>query len=375
MDFALAPELEALQVEATAVALEAAKRAPFPEDSWIVGHDPEFTRELGQRGWIGMTWPVEEGGHGRTALERFVVYEALIAHGAPVAAGWFADRQMGPSLLQFGTAEQRRRWLPGIVAGESMWCIGMSEPDAGSDVASLRTRAERDGDGWVVNGQKVWTSGAADADWCYCICRTDPDAPKHAGLSELIIDMRSPGIDVRTIRDMTTNEHFCEVHFTDVRVPADHLVGELNGSFRQLMRQMEHERGGIDRLVSNYALYRDLLATPGLVDRTDPVVRQELGRIETAYRIGRLLVLRETLQQAPKGFSAATKTFGTEFEQRLADFCARMLGPRALLWGADAGLGGRAARALCYAPAYTIMGGTVNILRNILGERVLGLPR
>jgi alkylation response protein AidB-like acyl-CoA dehydrogenase len=375
MDFAMAPELEALRAEATAVALEAAKRAPFPEDSWIVGHDAEFTRELGQRGWIGMTWPVEEGGHGRTAMERFIVYEALIAHGAPIAAGWFADRQMGPSLLQFGTPAQRRRWLPGIVAGESMWCVGMSEPDAGSDVASLRTKAERDGDDWVVNGQKVWTSGAAHADWCYCICRTDPDAPKHAGLSELIVDMRSPGIEVRTIRDMTTNEHFCEVHLNDVRVPNDHLVGELNGSFRQLMRQMEHERGGIDRLVSNYALYRDLLATPGLVDRDDPVVRQELGRIETAYRIGRLLVLRETLQQAPKGFSAATKTFGTEFEQRLADFCARMLGPRALLWGADAGLGGRAARALCYAPAYTIMGGTVNILRNILGERVLGLPR
>jgi alkylation response protein AidB-like acyl-CoA dehydrogenase len=375
MDFAMAPELEALRAEATAVALEAAKRAPFPEDSWIVGHDPELTRELGQRGWIGMTWPVEEGGHGRTALERFIVYEALISHGAPIAAGWFADRQMGPSLLQFGTPAQRRRWLPGIVAGESMWCVGMSEPDAGSDVASLRTRAERDGDDWVVNGQKVWTSGAAHADWCYCICRTDPDAPKHAGLSELVVDMRSPGVEVRTIRDMTTNEHFCEVHLSDVRVPGDHLIGEPNGSFRQLMRQMEHERGGIDRLVSNYALYRDLLATPGLVDRTDPVVRQELGRIETAYRIGRLLVLRETLQQAPKGFSAATKTFGTEFEQRLADFCARMLGPHALLWGADAGLGGRAARALCYAPAYTIMGGTVNILRNILGERVLGLPR
>jgi alkylation response protein AidB-like acyl-CoA dehydrogenase len=375
MDFALAPELEALQAEATSVALEAAKRTPFPENSWIVGHDPDFTRELGQRGWIGMTWPIEEGGHGRNALERFVVYEALIAHGAPIAAGWFADRQMGPSLLQFGTPEQRRRWLPGIVAGESMWCIGMSEPDAGSDVASLRTRADRDGQDWVVNGQKVWTSGAADADWCYCICRTDPDAPKHAGLSELIIDMRSPGIEVRTIRDMTTNEHFCEVHLTDVRVPGDHLVGELNGSFRQLMRQMEHERGGIDRLVSNHVLYRDVLATPGLVDRTDPVVRQELARIETAYRIGRLLVLRETMQQAPKGFSAATKTFGTEFEQRLADFCATILGPQALLWGADAGLGGRAARALCYAPAYTIMGGTVNILRNILGERVLDLPR
>lgn len=375
MDFTLAPELESLRAEAEAVALEASRRSTFPEDSWIVGYDPDFTRELGARGWIGMTWPKEEGGHGRSALERFIVYEQLIKHGAPICAGWFADRQMGPTLLQFGTAEQRRAWLPGIVAGESMWCIGMSEPDAGSDVASLRTRAERDGEGWIVNGQKVWTSGAAHADWCYCIARTDPDAPKHAGLSELVIDMHSPGVEIRTIRDMTTNEHFCEVHFSDVRVPDFNLVGELNGSFRQLMRQMEHERGGIDRLVSNFALYRDLLEVPGLVDRADPSVRQDLARIEICYRLGRLLVLRETLQQAPKGFSAATKTFGTEFEARLAGFCAQQLGMHATLWGSENGLGARAARAVCYAPAYTIMGGTVNILRNVLAERVLGLPR
>jgi len=374
MDFALPAELDALRAEATAVALEWASRSPFPEDSWIVGHDPDFAKELGARGWIGMTWPVEEGGHGRSALERFVVFEALIAHGAPIAAMWFADRQMGPTLLQFGTPEQRRRWLPDIVAGTSMWCIGMSEPDAGSDVASLRTRAVRDGDSWVVDGQKVWTSGAAFADWCYLVARTDPDAPKHAGLSELVVDMHSPGVHVSPIEDMTTNRHFCEVTFDGVRVPADHLVGEENNSFRQLMRQMEHERGGIDRLVSNYALYRDVRASSAL-DRTDPLVRQELASIETSYRIGRLLVLRETLRQAPQGFSAATKTFGTEFEQRVAAFCARVLGPYAQLWGEAYGLGGRAARALCYAPAYTIMGGTTQILRNVLGERVLGLPR
>jgi alkylation response protein AidB-like acyl-CoA dehydrogenase len=372
VDFSLPPALSELAADAERVALEAGRRSSFPEDSWIVGYDPAFTREIGRRGWIGMTWPVEEGGHGRTALERFVVYEQLIKHGAPICAGWFADRQMGPTLLQFGSPEQRRRWLPGIVAGESMWCIGMSEPDAGSDVASLRTRAEPASDGWVVNGQKVWTSGAAHADWCYLIARTDPDAPKHAGLSELVVDMHAPGVDVRTIRDMTSNEHFCEVTFTDVRVPASNLIGERNGSFRQLMRQMEHERGGIDRLVSNFALYRDVVPR---VDRTDPLVRQEVAAIETAYRIGRLLVLRETLHQAPPGFSAATKTFGTEFEQRLAGFCARWLGPAALVWGDGTGLGGRAARAVCYAPAYTIMGGTVSILRNVLGERVLGLPR
>jgi alkylation response protein AidB-like acyl-CoA dehydrogenase len=375
MDFALPPELDALRAEAEQVALVGAARSPFPEDSWLVGFDPDFTRELGERGWIGMTWPTEEGGHGRSVLERFVVYEQLIKHGAPVCAGWFADRQIGPTLLQFGSPDQRRRWLPDIVAGRSMWCIGMSEPDAGSDVAGLRTTAVRDGDGWRLSGSKVWTSGAAHADWCYCIARTDPDAPRHAGLSELIVDMSSPGITVRTIEDMTGNDHFCEVLFDEVAVPGFNLVGKENDSFRQVMRQMEHERGGIDRLVSNFALYRDLLDAPGLVDRSDPRVRQHLARIESAYLIGRHLVLREVLQQAPPGFSAATKTFGTEFERELAAFAASVLGPRALLWGDGDPLGGRAARAVCYAPAYTIMGGTVEILRNILGERVLGLPR
>ena len=174
------------------MAVEAAADVDFPENGWIIGHSAAFAKELGDRGWIGMTWPVEEGGHGRSPLERFVVFEALIEHGAPIAAMWFADRQMGPTLLQFGTPEQRRRFLPGIIDGTSMWCIGMSEPDAGSDVASLRTRAVRDGDDWVVTGQKVWTSGAAVADWCYLIARTDPDAPKHEGLSEFVVDMHSP---------------------------------------------------------------------------------------------------------------------------------------------------------------------------------------
>jgi alkylation response protein AidB-like acyl-CoA dehydrogenase len=380
VDFDLTPELDALREEAVAVAVEATAGVDFPENGWIIGHSPAFAKELGDRGWIGMTWPVEEGGHGRSALERFVVYEALIEHGAPIAAMWFADRQMGPSLLQFGTAEQRRRFIPGIVAGTSMWCIGMSEPDAGSDVASLRTRAVLDGDEWRITGQKVWTSGAAMSDWCYLIARTDPDAPKHKGLSELIVDMHSPGIDVRRIEDMTGDTHFCEIAFDDVRAPAGNLVGELNGSFKQLMRQLEHERGGIDRLVSNKRLYLDVVGS-GRIDTTDPIVRQDMAAIETAYRIGRLLVLRETLGQAPAGFSAATKVFCTEFEQRLADFCARVLGPEALLWSAtgagdgDGNLGARVARNVCYAPGYTIMGGTSNILRNILGERVLGLPR
>lgn len=375
LDFTLGPELLDLQAEATASAREWAKRSPHPEDSWLIGYDRSVASEMAERGWIGMTWPQAEGGGGRSAIERFVVFEALIGNGAPVAASYFADRQIGPTLLQFATPEQRAQWLPGILDGTAMWGIGMSEPDAGSDVASIRTRAVRDGNRWLVDGQKVWTSGAAHADWVYLIARTDPDAPPHAGLSELVVDMHAPGVTVRPIQDMTGNGHFCEIHLDGVEVPIENLVGAENGSFKQVMRQMEHERGGIDRLVSNAALYRDVMAS-GVVDTSDPMVRQEVAAIESGYRVGRMLVLREVLGQAPRGFSAATKTFCTEFEQRVAQFCATTLGARALLWGDDFDpLGGRGARGICYSPAYTIMGGTTQVLRNILAERVLGLPR
>jgi alkylation response protein AidB-like acyl-CoA dehydrogenase len=370
VDFDLSPELLELQAEALEVGRTAAAQSPLTEDTWIAAPDRAFSLELAKRGWLGMTWPAAVGGGGRSPLERFIVYEALLSTGAPMATSWFADRQMGPTLLQFGTPEQQQEHLPRILDGTSAWSIGMSEPDAGSDVASIRTRAVRDGDHFVVNGQKIWNSGAMSADWIYLICRTDPDVPAHQGMSELIVDMRSPGIAITPIEDMTGTNHFCEVFLEDVRVPVENLVGELHGSFRQVMRQMEHERGGPDRLLSNRKLYDDCRA---VADTGDPRVRQEIAAIETGYRIGRLLVLREVIGQAPKQFSAATKTFCTELEQRIAQFCAATMGPNALL--TEPGLGGRVARGVCYAPAYTIMGGTSQILRNILGERVLGLPR
>ena len=365
MDFVWPADLDELRIEVEAFAAEVTAGREVLEDSWIVGYDRAVSLELGRRGWLGMTWPKAYGGHERTPLERFVVTEALIASGAPIAASWFTDRQMGPSLLAYGTEEQKQRFLPPMARGEANWCIGMSEPDNGSDLAHLRTRARRDGDEFVVDGTKVWTSFAATADWMYLICRTDPEAPAHQGLSELVVDMRAPGIEVTPIEDMTGNRHFCQVVLDGVRVPVEHLVGTENGSWGQTMRQLEHERGGIDRLVANRALFLDALA---VADTDDPLVRQEVAALEAGYRIGRLLVLREVLGQAPAGFSAATKTFGTEHEQRVAAFAARVLGLEATVWN-------RLSRALCYSPAYTIMGGTANVLRTILGERVLGLPR
>ncbi len=217
----------------------------------------------------------------------------------------------------------------------------------------------------MINGQKIWTSFAVVADYCYLICRTSTEGPPHQGISEIIVPMDSPGIEVRPITDMTTNRHFCEVFFTDVRVPGENLVGVEGGAFKQTMRQLEHERGGIDRLVSNQALYQLALDR---ADLSDALVRQEVAALETGYRIGRILVAREALGQAPAGFSAATKCFCTEHEQRVADFVFRVLGPAATLWD-------DVVKGLVYAPGYTIMGGTSNVMRNILGERVLGLPR
>jgi alkylation response protein AidB-like acyl-CoA dehydrogenase len=365
MEFAWTPQQIELRERARAVAVDAVQRFGRHNDSWINGYSKEFAKEMSSHGFIGMTWPSEFGGGGRPAIERLIVGEELISAGAPIAAMWFADRQMGPTLIAYGRPDQQAEFLPRILSGETTWCIGMSEPNAGSDLAGLTTSAIRDGDDWVINGQKIWTSFGEVADYCYLICRTSKEGPPHAGISEIIVPMNTPGIEVRPIKDMTTNRHFCEVFFTDVRVPLLNLVGTEGAAFKQTMRQLEHERGGIDRLVSNHALYR--LARER-ADATDPLVRQEIAALEIAYRIGRILVIREVLRQAPAGFSAATKCFCTEHEVRVAEFVSRVLGPEATLWN-------QVTQGLTYAPGYTIMGGTSNVMRNILGERVLGLPR
>lgn len=365
MDFDWTPEQVTLREQAREVAADAVARFGRHNDSWINGYSSDFAKEMAALGWIGLTWPTEFGGGGRPPIDRLIIAEELIAAGAPVAAMWFADRQMGPTLIAFGREDQQAEFLPGILAGDSTWCIGMSEPEAGSDLASLKTSARRDGDDWIINGQKIWTSFAEVADYCYCICRTSSEGPPHAGISEIIVPMSTPGIEVRPITDMTTNRHFCEVFFTDVRVPGVNLVGVEGNAFKQTMRQLEHERGGVDRLVSNHALFE---LAKQRVDTSDPLVRQEIARLETKYRIGRILVTREVLKQAPAGFSAATKCFCTEHEQDVAEFVGRAYGAEATLWS-------DVSKGLVYAPGYTIMGGTSNVMRNILGERVLGLPR
>jgi len=365
LSFALSPALRLLQTEARDVARDGAERFGRTNDSWINGYSKEFSRLLARRGWIGMTWPIEFGGGGRPGIERVIVAEQLISAGAPIAASWIADRQMGPAIYRYGTDDQKAKFLPGMLSGEDTWCIGMSEPNAGSDLAALHTSAHRVGDRFVVNGQKIWTSLAAEADYCYLIVRTDSSGPPHKGVSELIVPMTSPGIEVRPITDLVGNRHFCEVWFTDVEVPTENLVGVEGDAFRQTMAQLEHERGGIDRLMSNRPLYDDAMR---LANLDDHLIRQAIAKLETGYRLGRQMVYQAALGQAPPGASTMIKCFCTEHEQRVAEFCSRVFGPRGV---ADADLG----RAIAYAPAYTIQGGTSNVMRNILGERVLGLPR
>ncbi len=302
MEFALSPEQDRLRSDARRFAAAAAEQFGSFDDCWVNGFSRGVARALARKGWIGISWPAALGGGGRPKIERLILAEELLTAGVPVGSAWFADRQIGPSLIEHGTRDQQERYLPGILAGESTWCIGMSEPNAGSDLASIRTTAKKVGASWLVNGQKVWTSFAAEADFCYLICRTGGSG--YRGLSELVVPMTAPGVIVRPIKDMSARVHFCEVLFTDVVVPAENLVGIEGGAFKQAMRQLDHERGGIDRLVSNHALYRAALA---LADLHDAVIRQRVAAIEAMYHIGRLLVYREALGQGVRGFSAVSK--------------------------------------------------------------------
>src|SRR3546814_771011 len=226
----LPPEAEALRAEVRAFLDAELKDDPpvLRARSWS-GADPEFSRKVGVRGWIGMTWPKKYGGHERSAFERYVMLEEMLAAGAPVSSHWIADRQSGPLLLRFGTEEQRERFLPPITRGESFYCIGMSEPDSGSDLASIRSRAVRGDGGWIVNGRKIWTSKAHMAHYMIALLRTGSESDdRHAGLSQFLIDLKSPGLSVRPIRNMAGEEEFNEVLFEDVFVPEDMQIGRAH---------------------------------------------------------------------------------------------------------------------------------------------------
>ena len=266
MDLTFTDEQLALRAEVAEFLAEERAAATFTPavDNWITGFDRGFTKKLAARGWIGLTWPKEYGGGGRSYVDRLCMTELLLAAGAPLAAHWFADRQMGPAIMNHGTDAQKERYLPEVLAGEATYCIGMSEPQAGSDLAGVRTRAVRTGSGgWRISGHKIWTSLAHHSDYIYLLARTDPESERHAGLSELIVPLRSPGITLTPIHDMSGAHHFNEVFFDDVEVDGDALIGTEGNGWRQITGQLGYERAGLERFMSLWVLFEAMRGAIG----------------------------------------------------------------------------------------------------------------
>ena len=261
MDFRLTEEQEKFRKEVRDF-LEGEKTQKLWEpsiDSWIMAYDPEFTKRVAAKGWIGLTWPKEYGGQGRCAFDRLILTEEILRYGAPAACHWFADRQIGGSILKYGTEQQKRELLPKIMKGEMYVGLGMSEPEAGCDLASLKTQATKKDDHYVMNGQKTWTSGGKYMNYLYLLVRTDPSVAKHQGLSEFIIPKDLPGITTSPIIDITGNEAWNEVFFENVNVPQECLIGEESNGWRQVMEQLAYERSGMERLMANYPAFEGII--------------------------------------------------------------------------------------------------------------------
>lgn len=343
-------------------------------DTWLGGFDPQFSRRLGERGWIGMTWPRRYGGHERSALERFVVLEELLAAGAPVAAHWVADRQVGPLLLRFGREDQLQRYLPAIASGECCFAIGMSEPDSGSDLASIRTRAVPDGDGWRVTGTKIWTTSAHKAQFINVLVRTgDPDG-RHVGLSQLLMDMASPGITVRPVHLLNGEHHFNEVFFDDVFVPASGLIGELGSGWEQVTTELSYERSGPERFLSVLPLVKAFVDAHQ--DGLDAAQAAVLGTLTAKLWALRQLSISVVTQLEAGGnvevAAALVKDIGTSLEQESIERLREVISVAPGRHAAGDVLHELLALAVEHSPGFTLRGGTNQILRTIIA-RGLGL--
>ena len=348
----------------------------------------KWQRMLHEGRWVGIHWPREYGGRGASAVEHYLFQEELAAARAPEIINRIGVNLVGPTLIAHGTEDQRRRFLPRIMPAEELWCQLFSEPGAGSDLTALRTRAERRGDGWVVTGQKVWTSYAQFARWGILLARTDAAAARARGISYFICDMQAPGVTVRPLRQMTGSEEFNEVFLEEVFIPREHLVGRENEGWVIANTTLAHERGTSPRqLVIHRMLLDDLVrlareGVDGAAPRVrDPLLRQRLAQHRTEVEITRLNSWR-TLTRLARGEplgpeSSVVKLFWSEMSQRMHDTLMDLLGAAGLCWqpGPRAIAGGRFARAYLYYRAASIFAGTSEIQRNILAERVLGLPR
>jgi alkylation response protein AidB-like acyl-CoA dehydrogenase len=393
MDFAFSPAEEAFRAElrgwlGTNLA-EHRRRFPPTDDELTLHPDKAFDSSrawharMHAGGWMGVDWPREYGGRGATLIERMIFVEELMAAGAPPGVNTIGLAMVGPAVMRHGTAEQKALRLAPILSGEEIWCQGFSEPGAGSDLAALSTRAVVDGDHFVVSGQKVWTSNAHRSHYCILLVRTDPDAPKHKGISCLLVDMRTPGITIRPLRQMTGDAEFNEVFFDGARVPRAALLGRLHGGWEVAITILMYERMSLG---ATGILHPFIDA---LMERTrrwngaarDPLVRQRLAEV---YLLGRILKLtnlryltRQLRGEPPSAEGSVLKLTFTEAYRQLAETAGQVVGPYQQLWrdAAHAPDNGRWAFQALFAMRWGIAGGTTEVQRSIIGERMLGLPK
>lgn len=369
-DEAMRPAIRALIADATA-GMTTDRRAR----SWA-GFDAAFSRRLGEAGYLGLTLPAAYGGGGRGPFARFVVVEELLSAGAPVAAHWIADRQSAPLILNFGTEAQRQAYIPPICRGELFFCIGMSEPGAGSDLASVRTRAARTETGWLLNGQKIWTTNAMHSDYMIALVRTSGTIEdRHNGLSQLIIDLKAPGVEIRPIVDIAGDAHFAEVFFTDVDLPPDALIGEEGEGWQQVVAELAFERSGPERIYSSVVLLDAWVRHLQAVYRHDSASRALVGELTARLAMLRALSIACTARlvagESPVVEASLVKDLGTSFEQDLPVRIGDDLAAHP-----DEPVDPELYRTLLYvthlAPSFSLRGGTREILRGIIA-RGMGL--
>jgi alkylation response protein AidB-like acyl-CoA dehydrogenase len=393
MDFTFTPTEEGFRQELRewlAVNLaEHRKTFPPSDDELSLHPDKAFDsshawhRRMNADGWVGIHWPREYGGRGAGLVERMIFSEELIAAGAPPGVNTIGLTMVGPAVMRHGTPEQKRRWLPPILPADEIWCQGFSEPGAGSDLANLSTRATLDGDHFVVTGQKVWTSNAHRSQHCILLVRTDPDAPKHKGISCLLVDMNTPGITIRPLVQITGDAEFNEVFFDQARVPRDRLLGRLHGGWEVAITVLMYERMALGSTVILHHYVDRLmdLARRWKGAAADPLVRQKLADLYVAARVLRLTGLRyvshELRGDTPGAEGSVLKLGLTDAYRQTAEIAAQVLGPYAQLWkGAEpAPDDGRWAFQSLFALRFGIAGGPTEIQKGIIGERLLGLPK
>ncbi|MEB2281376.1 acyl-CoA dehydrogenase family protein [Lysinibacillus xylanilyticus] len=345
-------------------------------DSWLSGDDPEFSKLIGQKGWIGLTWPKKYGGQERSTIDRYILTEEFLAVGAPVAAHWFADRQTGPLLLRYGTEEQREYFLPKIVKGECYFGIGLSEPNSGSDLASVSTRAEKVEGGWIVNGQKIWTSNAHLCHYMVTLVRTSPfdGKSKHAGLSQLIVDLHAEGVTVVPIKFLTGEHHYNEVFFDNVFVPDNMVVGEIGNGWAQGLAELAFERSGPERILSTFPLIDELIQElkrqnnlEGL-QQASKIVARLWGLRNLSIGVAQLL---ESGNSEDVSIPAAlVKALGTKFEQSIPEI-TRLIVQTYPTLDAHRKIDRFMAESILHAPGFTIRGGTSEVLYGVVAKGVI----